>query len=101
MTPTSANGSANTVCGSLTKFAYVENRDVPANVCPSRASRGVGGRRAHRAECRATATSHPRARLVASSIAITCGHSRANPSSGSFLVASIPIFEPYVKARLE
>src|SRR5436309_12406775 len=35
--PSSANGSANTVCGSLTKFAYRTNRLSPANVCPSRA----------------------------------------------------------------
>ena len=41
------------------------------------------------------------AAFVASSIRITGGHSRVNPSSGSFRVASIPIFEPYVNARLE
>src|SRR4051812_18122840 len=39
-TPTNANGSANTVWGSFTKFAYVIQRDAPANVCPSRA--GIG-----------------------------------------------------------
>src|SRR5713101_3866520 len=36
-TPRSANGSANTVCGSLTKFAYRTRRLSPASVCPSRA----------------------------------------------------------------
>src|SRR3989441_9807210 len=35
-TPSSAKGSANTVCGSLTKFAYRARRLSPANVCPSR-----------------------------------------------------------------
>src|SRR5882762_1761122 len=35
-TPSSANGNANTVCGSLTKFAYRTSRLPPANVCPSR-----------------------------------------------------------------
>ena len=32
---------------------------------------------------------------------ILFGHSRVNPSSFHFRVASIPIFEPYVKPRLE
>src|SRR3977135_3128753 len=35
--PSSANGRANTVCGSLTKFTYRTRRLSPANVCPSRA----------------------------------------------------------------
>src|SRR6266852_1109825 len=35
-TPSSANGNANTVCGSLAKFAYRTSRDSPASVCPSR-----------------------------------------------------------------
>src|SRR5512135_1465858 len=34
------------------------------------------------------------ARRVPSSITISPGHSRVNPSSGHFFVASIPIFEP-------
>src|SRR2546425_12546288 len=34
--PSSANGNANRVWGSLTKFAYRTSRDSPANVCPSR-----------------------------------------------------------------
>src|SRR5207248_10892128 len=36
--PSSANGSANTVCGSLTKFAYRTSRLSPPKVCPSRSS---------------------------------------------------------------
>src|SRR5664279_3804610 len=39
--------------------------------------------------------------FVPASISITVGHSRLNPSSGHFFVASMPIFDPYVNARLE
>ena len=39
--------------------------------------------------------------FVAASISITGGHSRVKPSSGHFFVASMPIFDPYVNARLE
>src|SRR6266550_2137800 len=39
--------------------------------------------------------------FVAGSISITLGQLRVNPSSGHFRVASIPIFDPYVNARLE
>src|SRR5437762_6692082 len=35
--PSSANGSANTVCGSLTKLTYRSRSDSPRNVWPSRA----------------------------------------------------------------
>src|SRR5256885_5694486 len=33
--PSSANGSVNTVCGSLTKLTYRTRSDSPRNVCPS------------------------------------------------------------------
>src|SRR2546430_12347875 len=39
--------------------------------------------------------------FVAWSITILFGHSRVNPSSFHFRVASIPIFEPNVNPRLE
>src|SRR5207247_6639752 len=39
--------------------------------------------------------------LVSGSITILFGHSRVNPSSFHLRVASIPIFEPNVKPRLE
>src|SRR5437899_9998275 len=39
--------------------------------------------------------------FVAGSITILFGHSRVNPSSCHLRVASIPIFEPNVKPRLE
>src|SRR5690606_6942396 len=39
--------------------------------------------------------------FVAASISITVGQFRVKPSSGNFFVASRPIFEPYVNARLE
>ena len=63
-TPTSANGSANTVCGSFTKFAYDdEPRAALRERLPfARATRRR--RRRHRStppESRATATSRPRA----------------------------------------
>src|SRR3989440_7460514 len=35
--PSSANGSANTVCGSLTKLTYRTRSDSPRKVCPSKA----------------------------------------------------------------
>src|SRR6185437_667336 len=40
-------------------------------------------------------------RFVASSITTRPGHARVNPSSGHFRVASRPILDPYVNARLE
>src|SRR6185437_173360 len=40
-------------------------------------------------------------RFVSSSITTRPGHARVNPSSGHFRVASSPIFDPYVNARLE
>src|SRR5436853_7887304 len=36
--PSSANGKANTVCGSFTKFTYRTSRLSPASVCPSRST---------------------------------------------------------------
>src|SRR5688572_24438668 len=39
--------------------------------------------------------------LVSASIWMSFGHSRVKPSSGHLRVASMPIFDPYVKARLE
>src|SRR5947209_9042718 len=36
--PSSANGNANTVCGSFTKFTYRTSRLSPASVCPSRST---------------------------------------------------------------
>src|SRR5688572_22771185 len=39
--------------------------------------------------------------LVRGSISMSFGHSRVNPSSGHLRVASMPIFDPYVNARLE
>src|SRR5687768_4481487 len=38
---------------------------------------------------------------VSASISMSFGHSRVKPSSGHLRVASMPIFDPYVKARLE
>src|SRR5687768_12940075 len=39
--------------------------------------------------------------LVSASISMSFGHSRVKPSSGHLRVASMPIFDPYVNARLE
>src|SRR5690606_23351257 len=42
--PTPANGSANSVCGSLTKLAYFASRESPAKVWPSLPGAGAGAR---------------------------------------------------------
>src|SRR5690606_6962444 len=43
-TPSSANGSAKRVCGSLTKLSQCTREEVPAQVWPSRTAAGDGGR---------------------------------------------------------
>src|SRR5687768_8830777 len=50
-TPTSANGSANTVCATFTRLAYLANALSPATVCPSRPT-AVLTRSTRRAEAR-------------------------------------------------
>ena len=97
-TPTSANGSANTVCGSLTKFAHFTKNGrgrLRAN------ARAASFAIVISASSPTTPRAHSTHAFVASSISISFGQLRVNPSSGHFRVASIPILEPYVNARLE
>src|SRR5206468_11271011 len=102
--PSSANGSANTVCGSLTKFTQRTSKLSPTNVCPSRGVvppitalyRPLPPRSIPRSLHISSTL-----RLVSASMTIFFGHSRVNPSSFHLRVASIPIFEPNVKPRLE
>ena len=59
ITPTSANGSANTVCGSFTKFAYVDEPRAAGEGLPFARAAGVGAALVIAWRSRATATSRP------------------------------------------